>query len=253
MISEWSCKTKDWANGVTIQLPKPKYFAEFFWIYIVFFTDHSLRSNSDRLWSIDTKQPRIIFISPPSFTLLSHFSLIQADGRDMQTGRLKRRIIASMVAVAAMLFHLRVRSQRAVKSVVVRSGRDGSKRHNQMVSVWIVKRSQPHERARLLVSLHSWWAQKKVKWKLGWKKQREMQSRWKQDLMMAHKSPGRVVTYGATNRLKLSLSQGQHLRSRELWWQSALCPKMFASCFTWETRDREWQRHRSEFKLRVCS
>lgn len=101
-----------------------------------------------------------------------------ADGRNLHTGRLKRRIIASMAAVAAMLFHLRVRSQRAFKSVAVRSGRDGSKRHKQMVSVWIVKGSQPHERVWLLVSLHSWWAQKKVKWKLGWKKQREMQSRW---------------------------------------------------------------------------
>jgi len=68
-----------------------------------------------------------------------------------------------------MLFHLRVRSQRVFKSVLVRSGRDGSKRHKQMVSVWIVKGSQPHEREWLLVSLHSWWAQKKVKWKLGWK------------------------------------------------------------------------------------
>lgn len=52
-----------------------------------------------------------------------------------------------MAAIAAMLFHLRVRSQRVFKSVLVRSGRDGSKRHKQMVSVWIVKGSQPHERA----------------------------------------------------------------------------------------------------------
>lgn len=162
-----------------------------------------------------------------------------ADGRDLQTGRLKRRIIASTAAVAAVLFHLRVRSQRAFKSVAVRSGRDGSKRHKQMVSVWIVKGSQPHERVWLLVSLHSWWAQKKAK-RIA-KSLKPLLASCKQDLMMAHKSPGSVLTYGATNRLTLSLSQEQHRRHRELWWQSALCPKTFASCFTWATRDRQWQ------------
>lgn len=103
--------------------------------------------------------------------------------------------------------------------------------------------------------------EKKVKWKLWWKKKKAKRNAKTLKPLLASISQATLddgpqissslVTYGATNRL--ILSQKQRPRHRELWCQSALCPKIFASCFTWETRDGEWQRHCSEFTQRIIN
>lgn len=150
-------------------------------------------------------------------------------------GRLRiREIITSIAAV--MLFHLHVRSQRAFKSVTVWSGRDG----------WIVKVSHPHDKVRLPFSRYIWRTQKRCK---SWgKKVKPVKP-----LLQVKLDDGSQICrqhtdiWSTTNRLSQSPSQ-KHIAEEELWWQSALCPKMFASCFTQEMRDTENDRNCNELE-----
>lgn len=79
----------------------------------------------------------------------------------------------------------------------------------------------------------------KVKWKSGIKKLLKpllpYNTRW---------WPTNLQTYWHMEHYKKNEpeSQPEACPNKELWWQSALCPKMFASCLTWEMRHWEWHK-----------